>query len=1039
MHRVLPALAIVMALVTATLSAQPLTATLLIEVADTTGARLPGVALSVAHQASGVERIGTTGATGTAVVSLLQPGDYTVRATLAGFKQTSVAAFHLEAGARKSFSLVLTPGDVAETVTVTADAVRARTGAAAVGEVFTGQVLMMTPVASRDVGEFAWQAPGAAPPAPGSRLSGEGGTPVNVSGARETSNNFLLDGVDNNDLFLNRVLVTPSLDAVQEFTLLTSNYDAEFGRSAGGQVNVVLKSGGQRLSGSAYEFFRDRSLEARGPLDPEDQAEPYRRRHQFGGTLGGPARYLRGFFFAAVEGVHDRTADTRLARVPTAAERAGDFSQSGTPVFDPFTGEPFAGNRIPSARIDATGAGIAALYPLPNRADTGGSNYVSSPVAPIDSVQVTVKTDHRVTSNSPFFLRYTVARDDRTDPFGTPETTLSGYGTSTLDVGHSFAAGLTQTIGSRVFHDLRLGWNRLRRDVYPLNRGVDAYDSLGMTGPALPADDLGFPALEVGGISSIGDDVALPVVRGTHTLHLTDTVSLDRGRHFVKVGGELRHYRSDGYNHVFARGQLGFFGAFTGNGIGDLLLGFPTVTLLAANDNPQALRTTAVNVFAQDDWRITPRLTINAGVRYEFNQPPYDADDRMAIFDPATASLVPVGTGGVPRAGIDADWNNIAPRVGVSWLMDREGTWLLRGGYGLYYDVSTLIESSALYFNPPYFRFQVFAPGGPVMPTASQPFPPAAGFEPPISANTLARDFDTAHRHQASLGIETRVRGADVSARWVGSTGGALVRKRNMNQPPPGPGDIDPRRPIQGFGDILLIESEGRSLSHALQLRMERPAVRGLWLRAAYTWGKSIDDGSAFLASEGNDNTPQWSARPDLERGLSDYDVRHRLVVAGIWTVPPIGASWIGRDWQVSALFSAQTGRPFTPRVSSDNSNTNNLGGQFGYDRPDEVPAGTPGAPSYDGRAFQIAAPFTFGNAGRNILPGPGYASLDIAVSKLASLGGSRRIEARMEIYNLLNRANLGLPDSFVDRPTFGQSLTAAPGRMAQLAVRYRF
>ena len=345
------------------LSAQPLTATLLVEVVDSTGAALPGVALSVVHAAAGVERVATTGPTGMAVVSLLQPGDYTVRATLAGFQQTSIETFHLEAGAKRTFTLVLGPGDVSETVTVTADAARPGPARRAVGEVFNGQVLMMTPVASRDVGEFAWQAPGAAPPAPGSRLSGEGGTPVNVAGAREASNNFLLDGVDNNDLFLNRVLVTPSLDAVQEFTLLTSSYDAEYGRSAGAQVNVVLKSGasasrGRPTSSSAI----DRSRRAARSTRP-DEPEPFRRRHQFGGTLGGPAPLLRGFFFAAVEGVHDRTAETRLANVPTAAERAGDFSASGVTVFDPFTGQPFDGNRIPAVAIDATGAAHRRALP----------------------------------------------------------------------------------------------------------------------------------------------------------------------------------------------------------------------------------------------------------------------------------------------------------------------------------------------------------------------------------------------------------------------------------------------------------------------------------------------------------------------------------------------------------------------------------------------------------------------------------------------------------------------------------------------------
>ena len=281
--------------------------------------------------------------------------------------------------------------------------------------------------------------------------------------------------MDNNDLFLNRVLVTPSLDAVQEFTLLTSSYDAEYGRSAGAQVNVVLKSGAQRFSGSAYEFFRDRSLEARGALDAADEPEPFRRRHQFGGTLGGPAPLLRGFFFAAVEGVHDRTAETRLANVPTAAERAGDFSASGVTVFDPFTGQPFDGNRIPASRIDATGAAIAALLPAaePWRrrqqlrlvAD-GAAGHVAGDG---QDRPLARRASRRFSSATP--SRATTARVR----LPVPTAGCPGYGTSTLDVGQNLAFALTQSFSSRVFHDLRVGWNRLRRDVYPVNRGTDGF------------------------------------------------------------------------------------------------------------------------------------------------------------------------------------------------------------------------------------------------------------------------------------------------------------------------------------------------------------------------------------------------------------------------------------------------------------------------------------------------------------------------------------------------------------------------------------
>jgi len=1023
--------------IASTVTAQPSSSTLVIDVTDATGGTLGGVAISVVNQATAVERLATSSDRGTAAVPLLPAGDYVLTARLAGFRPTSVESLHLEAGTTRTIALMLQAGGPNEIVRVTADTVSPSTSAGTVAEVFDGRLLTMTPVASRDVGEYAWQAPGAAPPAPGSRLAGEGGTPANVAGARETSNNFLLDGADNNDLFLNRVLVTPSLDAVQEFTLLTNTYDAQYGRSAGAQVNVVVKSGSDRLSGSLYEYFRDRALEARGPFELEGEPEPFRRRHQAGGTVGGPLARLKSFYFVSVEGTHDRTAATRLARVPTEAQRSGDFSSVPFPIVDPASGEPFPGNHIPASRFDPTGARLAALYPVPNRPDES-TNFGSSPIAPRNVWQVTTKTDHHAGSGRSLFARYSFVHDDKDDPFPTASANVPGFGTRTVDDTQNLAIGLAQSLSPRVFNDVRVGWNRLVRDVTPDNQGVDAYAALGMSGPSLSPSDGGFPAIDVTGVDSVGDDVSLPVVRRTNTLHVSDTLSIDRGKHLIKAGGELRHYGSDGYNHVFARGQLAFQGAYTGDAFADLLLGLPTVTILAENDNPQALRTTAVNLFAQDDWRVTSRLTVNAGFRYELNTAPVDVNDQMVIFDPATATLLLVGQNGVPRAGVTTDALNLAPRVGVAWSVDSARHLVLRGGYGIFYDSGTLIENSALYFNPPYFGLTVFVPGV-QPPTASNPFPSASGFVPPASVNTLAREWKTANAQQGSLGIDARVHGTDVTVRWVGAWGTNLVRKRNLNQPSPAPGPVDERRPLAGYGDVLLVEPEAASVYHALQVRAERSSVHGLWLRAAWTWGKSIDDQSAFLASEGNDNTPQNSSHPEAERALSDFDVRHRLVAAAIWQIPAIGQSGWGRDWQVSALVTAQTGRPFTPRVSVDNSNTGNLGGQFGYDRPNEVTVGTPGAVEYAGRAFLIAAPFTFGNAGRNVLIGPAFVSLDTAVVRSVRFGARQRIELRAEIYNLLNRTNAGLPGSFVDRPTFGTSTTATPGRLAQLAARWAF
>jgi hypothetical protein len=1023
---------------TAGARAQTATATLYVEARDQSDATMPGVEVRLVNQATAAARVVTTGEQGTAVVPLLPPGAYTATATRSGFKTEVVTDLRLDAGGKGTLDLVLVAGAFTDTITVSADANRLRTSSGALGESFDGRTLVMMPVEQRDFLQFTYQSAGAAPPAPGSRLSSEGNNSgVNVSGSREAANNFLLDGTDNNDRFLNRLVVTPSLDAIQEFTVVQNTYDAEYGRNAGAQVNVVLKSGASRTAGSLFEYFRHEALDARGVFDLDGEPTPLFRRNQFGGTLGGPIPKLRGFYFVGLEGQRTRDAETRAADVPTAAMRTGDFSGTGIVLSDPFTGQPFPGNRIPADRLDPAGLNVASLYPDANRL-TAGQNLVTSPVGTRNGVRFTVKTDHQV-REMPLSIRYSITSDDRLLPFPEHDRNVPGFPLKNIDVGQNLAVTLTKAFSPRAFNELRVGWNRLRRDNAPLAAAGNGFEALGISGPALAPEDLGYPAFALAGYQTLGDDANLPLSRRTHTLHVSESLSLERGRHQWKMGGEVRHYRSDGYNHLFSRGQISFSGAFTGDALGDVLLGLPSFSLIAANDNRQALRTTAFDAFVQHDWRPTPTLTVSAGVRYELNTPPVDADDRMRVFDLATLTLKDVGTDGVPRSGVHTDWNNVAPRLGMVWHLPGRGDLLVRGGFGLYYDSGTLIENSALYFNPPYFDLQVFFPQDQLL-TLADPFPSGEGVRPPPSVNTLDPDFPAAVTRQGSVGLEGRIAGLDWGARYVGSHGVHLVRRRNINQPVPGPGSDADRRPIAGYADILLVEPRASSDYHGLQLRLERQRPRGLSLRAAYTWSKAIDDASAFLGSEGTDNTPQDARHPERERGLSDFDVRHRLSLAAVWMLPSGERTWT-RDWMVSAIFAAQTGRPFTPRVGYDNSNTGNVGGSFGYDRPNEVdPASAPaGAVLYDGRAFVIAPPYTFGNAGRNILTGPGYASLDLALAKGFPLGGSRRIEARVELYNALNRTNPGLPDSFVDRTTFGHSLSASPAREGQLVARFMF
>jgi len=1025
-------------------AAQTAGATLLVEARDQSGAPVPGALVTITSQDTGLDRVGTTVDDGTVWLVRLPAGTYTLSAVRGGFKTEVIKNVKVDAAARGKITLIFKPGDYTEQVVVEADATTLRIGNSAVGAVFDSETLQTLPVPEREPLEFATQAAGMAPPAPGSRLSTQGNTGVNSAGAREAANNYLLDGVDNNDQFLNRLIINPSLDAIQEFSLLQNTYDAEYGRSAGAQLNMVTKSGSRMLHGSLYEFFRDSSLDARNALDDGSLPKPERQRHQFGGTLGGPLWLPRSFYFINAEGINGREADTRLAHVPTALERAGNFSASGVAIRDPFTGQPFPGGVIPAERLSPAGLAAANLYPMPNRADPQ-TNFVSSPLADRRAIQFTIKTDHTVWRGSPLMFRYSFSRDDRDQPFPVRARNLPGFGISVLDQGHNFASGLTKAWTARVFNELRVGVNALYRDNAPQSAGLDRFAALGITGPSLGSADSGYMTMIVPGYETLGDDPNLPVLRRTRTVHVTDALTIDRGRHHLKTGGELRTYRSDGYNHLFARGQATFSGAFTGQSFADLLLGFPTVTLLGVNDNRQALRTWSASGFVQDDWRVHQRLTLNAGLRYEFNAPPYDTDNRMRILDLTTFQLQQVGEGGVPRSGLHTDLNDFAPRVGASWDLTGSGQWMVRGGYGIFYDSGTLIENSALYFNPPYWTLSLWVPN-PAPVTIANPFPAGRAIAPKASINTLDPNMRTPYAQEATAGVDGAVKGATIAARYVTSYGYDLARKRNINQAYPGPGAIDPRRPIPTLGDVLLVESTSTSTYHALDVTVSRRTRRGVWLRAAYTLSNSMDDTSAFLATDGDDNTPQDSRNLAAEWGPSDFDVRQRLVLTGSVQSRQTGP-WILRDWQASAVFTAQSGRPFTPRVSFDNSNTGNVGGgTFAYDRPNVfVPSPTallpPGTKivSYEGQMFVIAPQYTFGDAGRNSLVGPGYATLDAMVSRRLSLGDRRQLTLRLEIFNALNRNNLQLPDSFVDRVTFGQSLSAYPPRQLQLAARFTF
>jgi hypothetical protein len=581
--------------------------------------------------------------------------------------------------------------------------------------------------------------------------------------------------------------------------------------------------------------------------------------------------------------------------------------------------------------------------------------------------------------------------------------------------------------------------------------------------PNLSGDprDFGLSFITVPGFSPLGDESNNPQNTVTNTFQLVDTATYVSGRHLSKFGADIRAAQQNGFRDVQSRGMIQFSPfAYTGIALADLLLGLPIVTGGARVDNAQHLRAKSYHFFFNDSVRVRPNLTLSAGLRYEYNSAPVDAFDRANLYDAATRSLVRVGTNGLPRGGYESDKNNFAPRVGLAWTIGDEEKTVIRAGYGIYYDTSPLAPAEALYFNRPYFDFNLFFPLPGLPLTLSDPFPAFFPFALPDSAQAIQRDLRTPYMQHWNLSVQQQLgRSRLLEIAYVGSKGTKLLTARDINQPRPSvlpPGLPFVPRPIPQFDEINMIESRANSNYRSLQARLQQRLSNGLALLASYSWSRSIDDASNFFPSAGDPNYPQNSYDFRAERGRSNFDVRHRFSVSYIYDLPfgkgrkylNDGGGWstLLNGWQTAGIVTAQTGRPFTVALirEFDNSGTGFSALGFGAnDRPNLVgdprlPNGTPER-WFNTAAFAFPAPGTFGNAGRNIVDGPGYQSVNASLIKNTSLTESVNLQLRGEVFNLFNHPNLNLPDNFLGSPTFGQITSARDPRHIQLGIKLLF
>ena len=1002
-------------------------------VLDPSGRVVPNAAVRIDGAAQSYIRSARSSATGYYEFDGLPPAEYRLSVNADGFAPLTTPAIQIEVDRRVRFDLRPAIAGQGTQVLVKGEAPAVQTESSELGAVLDQTLVNDLPLNERDFLQLAMLLPGVAPPVQGSQLSTRGTFSMNANGAREEANNYLLDGVDNNDSDTRGYVLEPSVDAIQEFKIATNSYSAEYGSAAAGQVNIITRSGANEFHGAVYDYLRNRDLDGRNFFD--GSTKPQFIRNQFGASLGGPLVKNSTFFYGNYEGLREAQGQTQLGTVPTAAVRSGDLSSLGVDIVDPTTGNPFPGGKIPSGAISPQAAHILSLFPMPNLPGDSG-NYLGAPVGNNSQNEASVRLDQRVSNRSQLTFRYTYGQRNLFEPYAENQTELPGFGDYLFDRGHNALIHYEQTLSPTMVNSVLAGFNRAVRQLFVQNHTTNVNQAWGVDYMPTDPRDFGYPGISVLGYSRVGDVASLPIDRADNTFQLGDNLTIVRGAHSIKAGGEIRDLQENGYVEIYSRGQMNFTGAFTNSGIGDLLLGLPTFGIKSQYTGPQTLRTKSAAAYVQDDWKVSRSLTLNLGLRYEYDSPATDPTNRMATFDFATGQTVQVGTHGISRSGTRGWGPGYNPRVGFAWSPMNHT--VIRGGYGIYYDPGMFVVNSSLYYNPPFFTVSVY--GGT---TLSEPFATGYGFVPPSALSIISPDFKPSYTQHWNFNIQREVERVGVfSLAYAGAKGTDLPRSLDRNQPFPGAADLSTREPYPAFSNILVTESGGNSEYQSFQFSFKRKLANGLSMLASYTRSKSIDDTSAFLPTSPDQNFPQDSHNYRLERALSSYDAPNLASVGFVYEIP---SAWRwARGFQLSGIITAQSGQPFSPELSTDNGNTGNSGGNFGIDRPNVVGNTALANPSpqewFNVSAFAIPAPFTWGNAGRNILRGPNFQTVDLSLRRNFALRERLRMTAEAQAFNTLNRANFNLPDAFADQPlTFGKIFSAKDPRQIQFALRFAF
>ena len=1070
-------------------------------VTDPSGAVIEGATVSAKLNDTGLTRTTTTDHAGVYLLVGLPVGHYQLRIERNGFQTYQQQGITLDVNETATIPATLKVGPGSEKVEVNSDAELIQGTVTSLGTVVSEREVLDLPLNGRNFTQLGLLQPGVVPLTPGLAEAGgslRAGQAYAVNGQRPESNNFLIDGANNFNGVDGGFVLRPPVDAVNEFRILTHNANAEFGNSLGSTTNIITRSGTNQFHGAVWEFFRNDVFDATNLFAAT--TEPLKQ-NQFGASLGGPVRRNKTFLFGFYEGFRNHQGETESSTVPSVAERSGDFSAScpelftggfcNNPdhqLFNVFLHKPYPNNQLTD--INPLSTGLLSLFPLPN---SGSNLFTSTEIVTQDYEQFGIRVDHYLSSRDALNFRYMFNDGNQFNPIPTSGASVPGFPVGQDQRAQNFVAQETHTFNPSLLVVLRFSFLR-NKFLYGERTNHTTPASLGFGYE--PSLDLavGPPFIQVNGYTTIGDPITGPRNSYENAFDHSGSLSWVHGRHELKVGGGYQHLQINALQGIATNGFFVFVPfPVVPNAFASFLFGQPIFFLQGRGDFSRGIRGNSLNGYAQDTYRVSNRLTLNLGLRYELPFPYTEIKNRQTLFIPgrqstvvpdAPTGLLYPGDAGVPAGLIPTFKKGFAPRVGFAWDPTGSAKWLVTSAYGIFYEPYYTGQGGPLQSPisaPPSLQTEQLS-----TPNFADPFngnPPVNGqFATPLTNLTLDSKLSLPYAQDWDLNVQ-RSFGANLLLQvgYVGTKGTKLPRFVEGNPAiyMPGvssPDNADQRRLYSGctladpptsckFSSTGLITGIANSTYNALEASLKKRFSHSLAFLVSYTYSKAIDDASSFNMTgsaakpvAGENDLAQNPFDLAAERGPSLFDARHRFVFSYQWSLPLFHQSGgitqaVLGGWQLNGIVTAMSGTPFTVFDSTD---VSNQGGApeitgFSANRPNLVSGQNPNSGPKTTSAWLNRAAFAqvisdpnspdqqFGNAGRNIGVGPRFSDWDFSIFKNFRITEYKDIQFRAELFNILNHPNFRLPDSDISSPTFNTIQAALPPRVVQLALKFLF